>query len=142
MDAKENLERLSVEDHAEAHKWLFIENGDPRDALAWLSLLGTISLRERAAELAALGGKVGGPKLRGIPKTEEHKRRLRGPRGPYGPMPEERRIRYRKPKSAAHRENIRQARLGSKNPMFGTSGNAGSFKTGSIPWNKGKKTKS
>ena len=55
-DNSSNLVELSVEDHAEAHKWLFIEHGKPEDAIAWLALRGQINTQEasRMAYIAAL----------------------------------------------------------------------------------------
>lgn len=47
-DDPSNLIDLSIEDHAEAHKWLFIEHGKIEDALAWLGLYGQIGKEEIA----------------------------------------------------------------------------------------------
>jgi len=51
-DDPSNLIELSIEDHAEAHKWLFIENGNVKDAIAWLALSGLVGNEE--ARLLAL----------------------------------------------------------------------------------------
>ena len=45
-DDPSNLVELSIQDHAEAHKWLFIEHGRWQDALAWLALSGQIGYDE------------------------------------------------------------------------------------------------
>lgn len=129
-DDPSNLVELSIQDHAEAHKWLFIQHGHWQDAIAWLSLSGQMIQEDRMLEFARMGGKAGGPKLKGIPKTEEHKRSLRGSRKPYGPISDSHRQNMRKPKSLEHREKIRLAKLGNKNPMYGKGPNSGSIKQG------------
>lgn len=45
-DDPSNLVELSVTDHAEAHKWLFIEHGKVEDAIAWLALYGQLNKQE------------------------------------------------------------------------------------------------
>jgi hypothetical protein len=52
LDDANNLIELSIQDHAEEHKWRFIETGDPADAIAWMALYGLINAEE--ARLAAL----------------------------------------------------------------------------------------
>lgn len=42
-DDLSNLVELSIEDHAEEHKWLFIEHGKVEDAIAWLALSGQLT---------------------------------------------------------------------------------------------------
>lgn len=45
-DSKDNLIELSVEDHAEAHRLLYEENGNWQDFLAWQGLLKLLSTEE------------------------------------------------------------------------------------------------
>lgn len=51
-----NLIELTVSDHADAHKWLFIEEGRPEDAIAWLTLSGQITYAEACLEAKRIGG--------------------------------------------------------------------------------------
>jgi hypothetical protein len=95
-------------------------------------IVDDIFVKRRDTYNRCLGGGGSGIKLRGKPKTEEHKAKLRGKRKPIGPMSEEHKNKLRKPKSSEHIENIRLSKLGSKNPMFGKGPNFGSFKKGNV----------
>lgn len=68
-DDPSNLIEVTVEEHALLHKELWDKFGDPRDYLAWKCLSGLIGKDELVKELYILGGKISGPKLKGIPKN-------------------------------------------------------------------------
>lgn len=59
-DDPENLERLTVEEHAEAHKLLYEQHGHWQDNLAWKGLAGSITKKEILKELFKEAGKMGG----------------------------------------------------------------------------------
>jgi hypothetical protein len=59
-DNPENLIRLSVEQHAIAHKELYEIFGKPEDYIAWKALSGQISISEASTLAHALGSKRGG----------------------------------------------------------------------------------
>ena len=68
-DEDSNLIELTVEEHAEAHRLLFLEHQKWQDYMAWQALSGQIGkeeLRRMATKLS----------LTGVPKTEEHKKKL------------------------------------------------------------------
>lgn len=57
INAPSNIEMLSVEEHAEAHRLLFEQHGRLEDKLAWLGLAGIIGKEEIVKEAQRLGGK-------------------------------------------------------------------------------------
>ena len=97
-DDPSNLIELSVEEHAEAHKKLYEEYGREEDKLAWMGLAGMIGKEEiirRQLSLASKKGNTGrkrpdlseynkgeGKKYngggwnKGIPRTEEEKKKM------------------------------------------------------------------
>lgn len=75
-DDPSNIAYLTPEEHADAHKKLYEEHGKLEDFLAWRGLSGRINDEESIRVRCALGGKKGGKKLLGKPKTEEHKRNV------------------------------------------------------------------
>jgi hypothetical protein len=56
-DNKNNLVKLSVEEHAEAHRQLYLEYGRWQDKVAWLSLSGRINSEEIRIMLASEANK-------------------------------------------------------------------------------------
>lgn len=56
-DTPDNIEVLSVAEHAEAHRLLFEKHGRIEDKLAWKGLAGLITKAEIVRELQVLGGK-------------------------------------------------------------------------------------
>lgn len=70
-DDPSNLIELSVQDHAEAHKWLFIEHGKAEDAIAWLALSGQIGREE--ARLMALRSVMMGTSYGSLKKGKRYK---------------------------------------------------------------------
>jgi hypothetical protein len=65
-DDKSNLVRLTVSEHAEAHRVLYEKHGRWQDKIAWKFLSGQTTSAQANLEANKLRGK-------GIPKTEEHK---------------------------------------------------------------------
>ena len=59
-DDPENLVKLTVEDHAIAHKELYEKYGKQEDKVAWLALSGQAKHKEFIVERASLGGKIQG----------------------------------------------------------------------------------
>ena len=92
-DDPSNLIKLTVAEHAEAHRVLFEQYGCWQDRLAWRGLAGLITHEEAAREVSRQNGlKNKGKKyhlgfkhppsffikMKGVPKSEEHKKALRG----------------------------------------------------------------
>ena len=84
---KENLIELTVEEHAEAHKKLYEEYGLLEDYLAWKGLEGQITKQEILTEIYKRNGSIQGrknkgrtPWNKGIPMSEEQKRKLSKPK--------------------------------------------------------------
>lgn len=84
-DDPSNLEELTVEEHAEAHRKLFEQYGRLEDKVAWQTLSGQIgkteawkALRQTPEVLAKLEGYY--ESIRGVPKSEAHKAALRKPK--------------------------------------------------------------
>ena len=71
-DEKDNLVKLSVEEHALAHKELFEEYGKYEDYIAWKSLTSQIGKEEIFLETS----RIGGLNNKGKPKSEEHRRKI------------------------------------------------------------------
>ena len=55
-DDPSNLVRLTIEEHAEAHKMLYEQHGLEEDRLAWLGLAGIVSKKEHVQQMSKLGG--------------------------------------------------------------------------------------
>jgi hypothetical protein len=68
-DVPENIIELTVDEHANAHKILYEKHGKWQDFMAWQALSGQIEKEE----LRRLATKLS---LTGIPKTEEHKKKI------------------------------------------------------------------
>ena len=68
-DEASNLIELTVEEHAEAHRLLFLEHQKWQDFMAWQALSGQIGKEELRRMVTKLT-------LTGVPKTEEHKKKL------------------------------------------------------------------
>lgn len=66
-----NLIRLSIEDHAEAHHTLYEQYGRIEDLFAWKGLSGQTEEAEMARR------QLVSQRLRGVPKTEQHKEKIR-----------------------------------------------------------------
>lgn len=59
-DDPSNLVRLSIAEHAEAHRCLFEEFGRQEDRLAWLALSGMLGQEEIVRQAMLIGAKKGG----------------------------------------------------------------------------------
>ena len=59
-DSPDNLVRLTVEEHAEAHRVLYEEHGRWQDRVAWIGLAGLATKAEHVAMLLSEAGKKGG----------------------------------------------------------------------------------
>lgn len=75
-DEPSNIVKLTVAEHAEAHRLLFETYGREWDRIAWLGLSGIVG-REEVVYLAnRQGGSNGGRGNKNVPKTEKHKQKL------------------------------------------------------------------
>jgi len=54
-DDPSNLVRLTIEEHAEAHKKLYVEYGKEEDRIAWLALSGQMTMAEASKNAIKLG---------------------------------------------------------------------------------------
>jgi len=95
-DDPSNLVKLTIEEHAEAHRKLYEEHGRTQDKLAWKALLGQSKSAEWISERSRLGGQKSSTK--GIPKSIEHKKRI----------------------SESKKGKARPEFSGNKHPMFGS----------------------
>jgi len=84
-DDPSNLIKLTIDDHAEAHRVLWLEHGDYRDYLAWKGLAGLLSKAEILAILFEESGRKGG-KARWASMTDDEKKKFAqmGARACYG----------------------------------------------------------
>jgi len=73
-DDPSNLIKLTIEEHAEAHRKLYEEYSNKEDYLAWKMLLGQMEKSEYIFERAKLGGHKSSNK--GYIPTEEHKKKI------------------------------------------------------------------
>jgi len=71
-DEPSNLVYLSVKDHAEAHRKLYLNHGKIEDYVAWKSLLKQIGKEQIFIQTSSIGGLNN----KGKPKSEEHKRKI------------------------------------------------------------------
>ena len=81
-DDPSNLVRLTVEEHAEAHRVLYEQHGRWQDKVAWLGLSGMIGKEEIIAmacvKKGPMNGMYGKPSARrGVTLTEETKQKMR-----------------------------------------------------------------
>ena len=72
-DDPKNLKKLTVEEHAAAHKALYEEHGDDYDKWAWMGLLKMVSREEIISRVIATSNVKN---KTGIPHTEEHKAKV------------------------------------------------------------------
>jgi hypothetical protein len=77
-DDPSNLIKLTIQEHAEAHRILFERHGKKEDEIAWKALSGQISIDEakkQAQRLGAIkGGKIAGPRPKKI--SEQGKKNM------------------------------------------------------------------
>lgn len=129
-DAPENLIELTIEEHAEAHKQLWLMNRDWQDELAYRMLSGQISASEASLRAKAIGtsiGLQGNQHRKGKVFTPEQLEKIKaGIRNSQTPG------RLAKLKEAGVKGSQRAAELG-LNKLGGT--HAGAFKKGESMWN-------
>jgi hypothetical protein len=65
-DDPENIIELTIEEHAEAHRLLWVQYGKKQDRLAWQGLLGLLSKQEIIKEILSEAGKKGGSAGKGV----------------------------------------------------------------------------
>ena len=100
-DAPENIARLSIEEHTEAHRLLYEKYGRWQDKIAYQALAGSIGKDEIIW------------KIQHRPRTEEHNRKISdSQRGEDNHM-------YGKSHSEESKEQMSESSKGSKNGMFG-----------------------
>ena len=107
-DDPENLVKLTVEEHAEAHRLLYEKYGEKGDLWAWKGLAGITPrqdlIREIMYEAGIRGNKVFTERYHNDPEwAAEIRRKLSKPKS----VTEN----YFGPKSDEHKENIRKAAL-------------------------------
>ena len=71
-DDLSNLIELTIEEHAEAHRKLFVEHGRWQDELAWKGLAKMIDHQEIIKNQLIMAGKS----IKGIKRSEETKKRI------------------------------------------------------------------
>lgn len=79
-DEPENMVRLTVTEHAEAHRLLFVEHGRDEDRLAWLGLAGIVTKQEHVHEMYRLAGRKTVTLKRGIHDPEKIELKRKGGR--------------------------------------------------------------
>jgi NUMOD3 motif len=72
FNAPDNVARLTIEQHADAHRWLWEEYGSENDKLAWQMMVGQIGKEELQRELARINGK----KNKGSKRSESIKKKM------------------------------------------------------------------
>jgi len=72
----ENLVRLTVEEHAYAHRLLYEKYGKEEDRIAWLGLAGIFSKEEVVQAAQKLGRTAGGLANKGKAKSDQHKQNI------------------------------------------------------------------
>ena len=107
-DDPSNLEELTVEEHAQAHKELYEKYGRKEDYLAWKGLEGMISKQEIIREVQLLAAKKGNKKhverYHSDPEyAAEHRKKQSKPKSTTE--------NYFKPKSKQHAANIAKGAL-------------------------------
>ena len=75
-DDPNTLVRLTIEEHAEAHKILYETYGREEDRIAWLGLSGSIGKEELILKLQSIGASIGGKGNKGICKSDEHREKI------------------------------------------------------------------
>jgi hypothetical protein len=100
-DVPSNIERITIEEHAERHKALYEKHGKEQDRIAWLSLTSQISQAE-AIKL-----------IQKAPKSERWKTKARERnKGSGNPM-------FGKKQTQEHRRKNSESNIGIKNHFYG-----------------------
>ena len=107
-DDPSNLIRLSVEEHAEAHRKLYEKHGNIEDYLAWKGLLGIIPKQEIVEKVTKMGylkaSKIRTERYHSDPEWAAEIRKKQS-------KPKSRTENYFGPKSETHKENMRKTAL-------------------------------
>jgi hypothetical protein len=110
MNDASNLEKLTIQDHANIHYERWVYCGDYEDYLAWKALSGQISLSEASKLMLYEGRKRGGLAHKGKIVSEEIKKKMRKPKSEQG------RKNMSYPKSEKEKIRLRNLRKGTKMP--------------------------
>ena len=131
-DDPENIVEVTVEKHAELHRQLWEDLGNWQDYVAWQGLIKNAENADLIRLKQSLAGRMGGLKLKGIPKSAEHRKKMsetrKGkPSNMLGkkhsaetiaklskPKSSETIAKMKKPKSSEHHDNISAAMKGLK----------------------------
>lgn len=97
-DDPSNLKPMTIAEHAEAHRLLWLEHGRKGDRLGWLALSGQIGKEEIQRERSILGGLAQRGHKQSPETTEKIRKKLTG-----------------KKRSQQSIENIRSSQLGNQN---------------------------
>jgi len=73
-DDPNNLVRLTIQEHADAHLELYRKHGKREDYIAWMGLSNQIGKEEIIFEVFSMNGKRNGPKNRGNKRPDLSKR--------------------------------------------------------------------
>lgn len=107
-DSESNLVKLTVEEHAEAHKKLYEEHGNWEDYVAWQGLSKMINrqdiIKYTMTKAGLKGNKVRTEKYHANPEWAAEIRKKQS-------KPKSTTENYFKPKSDEHKENMRKAAL-------------------------------
>lgn len=111
-DDPDNIELLTVEEHAIAHKLLFEQHGRWQDEVAWKGLAGMITTQE-CIYRSIRESKIGNKWNVGVPKSKDHRLNLsKSKMGQKNPN-------FGKSLSDECKKKLSQALSGSNNPMYG-----------------------
>lgn len=122
--SNDNLERLSVDEHAESHMWLWFWFGQTEDYIAWQSLSGKMT-EEEARILAVKNARTG-------LKLSDKTKKLMSESCKRAWQSDEIRAKRCKPRRPRSPEHCRNMSLAKKGKPSGAKG-----RKGQVPWNKG-----
>jgi hypothetical protein len=71
-DDPSNIIELTIDEHAEAHRILYVKYGKQEDYIAWKGLSGQIHIEEIIKSKCSIGGHAN----KGVSKTEQHKAKI------------------------------------------------------------------
>lgn len=83
FNSQDNIVRLTLLQHAEAHKWLWEEYNSEKDRLAWMMLSGQMGKEELQRELARMTGKKNKGRKHTTQQNLEKSIRQLGDRNPF-----------------------------------------------------------
>ena len=118
-DDPSNIQKLTIKEHAEAHKKLYEEHGKWQDLIAYKMLSGQISsykASQEARRLAQLGRKFSKQLKKKLSEMKIGNKNALGNKGRLG-----------KPHSEETKRKMRLKKLGKNNPMYGMTGKLNPF---------------